>query len=62
VLQAVCQGSWFHQDGALAHNTQDVRKWLFATYPGRLIDFRGPIAWPNLLPGLIPIVSSCGIF
>jgi hypothetical protein len=41
---AVRQRLLFQHDGAPAHYGEDVRKWLNATYPGRWIGRRGPIA------------------
>jgi hypothetical protein len=51
---AVSRRLWFWHHGALGHNGKCVRRWLNATYPGRWSGRRKPIAWPALLPDLIP--------
>jgi hypothetical protein len=52
---AVRQRLWFQHDGAPAHYGEDVRHWLYATYPVRWIGRGGPIAWPPRSPDLTPM-------
>jgi len=48
------RGLWFMQDGAPAHWSTVVRKWLDANFPNRWIGRGGSIAWPPRSPDLTP--------
>lgn len=46
---------WFHQDGAPAHNTRDVRDFLNDQFPGQWIGNGGVVEWPARSPDLTPM-------
>ncbi|GBM45707.1 hypothetical protein AVEN_14150-1 [Araneus ventricosus] len=46
---------WFMHDGAPAHFSSTVRKFLNAAFPTRWIERGGPVAWPPRSPDLNPL-------
>ena len=44
----------FHQDGAPAHYSSDVRTYLDNNRPGNWIRREGPVEWPPRSPDLAP--------
>jgi hypothetical protein len=54
---------WFQHDGAPAHFTLAVRRWLHEHYPGRWIGRRNgtPVHWPSRSPDLSPMDFIFGV-
>ena len=50
-----CADLYFQQDGANAHYTVSVRKWLDEHFPDRWIDRRSFVEWPARSPDLTPL-------
>lgn len=46
---------WFQQDGAPAHNSREVRQYLYEQFPGRCIATYGDVLWSPRSPDLTPL-------
>jgi hypothetical protein len=48
------QKKWVKHDGAPAHSSRDVMRYLDSHYPGQCIGRNGPVVWPPQSPDLTP--------
>lgn len=55
VSLVIRRNMWFQHDGAPAHNSQQVRNYLNATFQDKWIGREGPVAWPARSPDLSPL-------
>lgn len=46
---------WFQQDGAPAHNSRDVREYLFNRFQGKVVGTYSETPWPARSPDLSPL-------